>query len=86
MPRVKCHTALLTNTPEASARQRLMNAKNLPAAEHQEANPWSSGSPLTPSSGVGALSVTGTWSPFWPEMRHHPPSTLLLLHLLLLPS
>lgn len=59
-------------------------AKRLPAVKHQGENPWSSESPVTPSSGVEALSATGTWSPSWPGRRHPPPLTLLLHPLRLL--
>lgn len=54
-------------------------AGGLPVAEHQVANPWSSVSPLTPSSDVWDLSVTATWSLSWPGRCYRPPSTHLLL-------
>lgn len=64
---------------------QLMHSQNLPAAECQGADPWSSESPRTPSCGAGALSATVTWNPSWPEKLHHPPSTRLLLLLRLPP-
>ena len=72
-------------TQEISQRSKLMHSQNLPAAEYQGADPWSSESPQTPSCGAGALSATATWNPSWPERLHHPPSTRLLLLLRLPP-